>query len=105
MDLAKLKENVVEETITYRGEKIVVGIKPDVFTAADADLPTVEYIVKGLDSWDITNDGDALEISAETLQSLIPEALRLAIFDRILEVRDAGMGKLKKLNLGQSANP
>lgn len=97
MDIQKLKENRIEETIDYRGEIIKLELSPDVYTSDDAGLKVAEYVAKGLRSWDITDKGDPLVITPETLSTVIPDALLTVIFDRILTLKEAGMGKLKTL--------
>ncbi|MGI8542048.1 MAG: hypothetical protein ACR2MD_01045 [Aridibacter sp.] len=97
MDIAKLKDNIVTETVEYRNEKVEIDIAPDVYTNDDGKMPIAEYVVKGLKKWDVTQDGKTLPITKDSLTKIIPDGLLTAIFDRILSVKDAGLGKLKML--------
>lgn len=102
MDLQKLKENVVEETIEYRDQQIKLEIAPDIYTSEDAELGVAEYVAKGLKSWDITDNKVSVPINAETLTTVIPDGLVTVMFDRILSLKEAAVGKLKIL--GKSAS-
>jgi hypothetical protein len=95
MDLSKLKKNVVTKAIEYGGETINIDILPDAHSSEDSELRVVDYVAKGLGGWDITDDGEAVEITSETLRTLIPAGLLTKIFDAILEVKEARVGKLK----------
>lgn len=97
MDLAELKENIITETLDYRGQKVVCGFAPDVLTSADGELAVAEYVFKALKSWDITVEKVPLEISVHALASVIPGGLLTLMFDRLLALREVGMGKLKAL--------
>lgn len=95
MDISKLKENVVSTTVKYNGETIKIDLAPDVLTTDDGNLPVAEYVHKALKAWDITVSGEPLDITVDILRQTIPDGVLTLIFDKILELKQAAVGKLK----------
>jgi hypothetical protein len=102
MDISGLLENVIEEKIVFRGNEIVVGIMPDAYTLEDSNNvdrnstdSIVEYIAKGLKHWNLDWKGGDFPPSVENLKSRVPEALLLALMDRIESLKQAAVGKQK----------
>lgn len=107
MKISELVDNIVTETIEFRGHKVEVKLKPDCYTIADAqaldekggglDL-IIEYVLKGLHSWDITGeDGEEFPKDIKTIKSQVPEQFVIALFDRIIALKNAAVGKLRVL--------
>ncbi len=93
MDISKLKEDVVDTSIDFGKEKVKLGIKPNVYTSEDGKLSVEQYVAKGLGYWDVFDNKKELPITAEIMKSGIPDTLLSKIFDKIIEVKQASMGK------------
>jgi GTP:adenosylcobinamide-phosphate guanylyltransferase len=95
MDITKLKDNIVNKVVEFAGEKVSLDMKPNSLTQEDGKLPVEEFVAKGLSGWDLTIDGEPLEITSDNLSTVIPDGLLTLIFDTILDLKKASMGKLK----------
>lgn len=93
MDIAELKENIVEATLDYRKNKVVLKIKPDAEISVDAT--NAEFLAGKLHDWDLTNEGNKISITKESIMEWwekVPE-LMTAINKKVVEVVNAPLGK------------
>lgn len=112
----ELVNNIVTETITFRGKRIDVRFTPERITAADfeelrgaseaeASEKAIELLAKGIEGWslEVTPGEDDFPPTAENLSRPdFPQSLLLALFDRLVHLQQSATGKLK--TLGGSAN-
>ena len=110
----ELINNIVTETITFRGKRIDVRFAPERITSedfealqaagSDASGKAVEILAKGIDGWSIKlSEDEDFEPSFENLSRPdFPQSLLLALFDRLIYLQQTATGKLK--TLGKSHN-
>ncbi len=99
MDLQKLKENIVAVKIEYRGFEVNIDIAPDADEVEDDT--NAGFVARKVKKWDIEAGGKTIPISEKTMKE-IPPGLFTAILDKIFEVRDSELGKLKYLGRSPS---
>jgi hypothetical protein len=96
MDISKLKESIVASPVSYGGQSYHAEFKPDLLTREDMETKTVaEAVAVALIKWDAELDGEVLPINADTMNSVIPDGLLSAYWNKLLEIRSARLGKSK----------
>lgn len=112
----ELINNVVTETITFRGKRIDVRFAPERITASDFEElqkvdeagqsdKAIQLLAKGIEGWtlEITKGENDFPPTVENLsRDDFPQSLLLALFDRLIYLQQSATGKLK--TLGRSAN-
>ena len=93
MDLSLLQENIVTAKLDYRGFAVNLSIKPD--ADASGKETNGEFLEIKLSDWDITDKGNKVPITLESLTEMSKKSPELfaAILKKVLDVVNAPLGK------------